>query len=154
MPLAAPLLRPVGAEATALLAALHGAAFPSAEAWSADAIALMLGLAGAMALVAVEAGKPVGFGLARVVADEAELLTLAVLPGARRRGCARALLAGLAARCAVRGATALFIDVSEANMPARALYDAVGACVVGRRQRYYRDGTDALVLRLELAEAR
>ncbi len=154
MPPAVPRLRPVGTEAAALLAALHGAAFPSGEAWSVDAIALMLGQAGATAILAVEAEEPVGFGLARVAADEAELLTLAVLPHVRRRGCARALLAGLAADCAARGAAALFIDVSEANAPARALYEAVGARVVGRRPRYYGDGADALVLRLDLAEAR
>ncbi|HYF09871.1 MAG TPA: GNAT family N-acetyltransferase [Acetobacteraceae bacterium] len=141
---------PVGVEAAPLLAALHGRAFPPAEAWGPDAIAMMLGLRGAFALLAQEAGEPAGFGLARTVADEAELLTLAVRPDARRRGHARALLVGIAADAAARGARALFLEVSETNAAARALYEGVGAVEVGRRAGYYADGSAALVLRLQL----
>lgn len=144
-------LHPVGATAATLLAALHAEAFPRDEAWGADAIALMLGLAGAEALLIEADGEPAGFGLARTVAGESELLTIAVRPAARRRGHARALLGALAAACAARGSRVLFIEVSERNAAARALYAASGAVPVGRRAAYYADGSAAIVLRVDLA---
>jgi ribosomal-protein-alanine N-acetyltransferase len=51
---------------------------------------------------------------------------------------------------AERGAACLFLEVSEVNAPARALYARAGAEEVGRRRRYYSDGSDALVLRITL----
>jgi ribosomal-protein-alanine N-acetyltransferase len=131
------------AEDAAALAALHATAFPAAEAWGADAIRLMLEMPGAFGLHRPGAG----FVLARVAADEAEILTLAVAPGARRAGHGGALLAGAMAAAAARGAAAMFLEVSEQNAPARALYAAAGFTEAGRRRRYYADGADALVLR-------
>jgi ribosomal-protein-alanine N-acetyltransferase len=51
----------------------------------------------------------------------------------------------------LRGAAAMFLEVSDRNLPARALYAAAGFAEVGRRRRYYADGSDALVLRRGLA---
>jgi ribosomal-protein-alanine N-acetyltransferase len=127
----------------AALAALHAAAFPPAEAWGADAIRLMLELPGAFGLHLP--GQ--GFVLLRVAADEAEILTLAVVPAARRRGHGAALLAAAMAGAAARGAAAMFLEVSDRNAAARALYAEAGFEEVGRRRRYYADGADALVLR-------
>jgi ribosomal-protein-alanine N-acetyltransferase len=44
----------------------------------------------------------------------------------------------------------MFLEVSEANGAARALYAAAGFEEAGRRRRYYADGSDALVLRRAL----
>jgi ribosomal-protein-alanine N-acetyltransferase len=129
------------------LAALHAAAFPPAERWGADAIRLMLEMRGAFGLVLRD-----GFVLARVAAEEAEILTLAVIPAARRRGRGGALLAGAMAQAASLGAATMFLEVSERNEAARALYAAAGFAPAGRRRRYYADGTDALVLRRDLRE--
>ncbi|MGG5810841.1 GNAT family N-acetyltransferase [Falsiroseomonas sp. CW058] len=125
------------------LAALHALAFPPAERWGAEAIGLMLGMPGAFGLHL----PGLGFVLARVAADEAEILTLAVAPSARRQGHGAALLAGAMAGAAARGAAAMFLEVSDRNTPARALYAAAGFATAGRRRRYYADGSDALVLR-------
>ncbi len=130
----------------AALAALHAAAFPPADRWGADAIALMLELPGTFALH--HPGQ--GFVLARVAAEEAEILTLAVHPDARRQGHGAALLMGAMAGAVARGATAMFLEVAEGNAAARALYAAAGFAEVGRRRRYYADGGDALVLRRDL----
>jgi ribosomal-protein-alanine N-acetyltransferase len=62
------------------------------------------------------------------------------------------LLAGAMAQAASLGATAMFLEVSERNEAARALYAAAGFVPAGRRRRYYADGTDALVLRRDLRE--
>lgn len=130
-----------GAADAPALAALHRAAF--AEAWGPDAIALMLGLPGAFGLH--EADR--GFVLARVAADEAEILTLAVVPEARRQGVGGALLAGAMAQAAARGAGAMFLEVAAGNAAARGLYAVAGFVEVGRRRGYYAGGADAVVLR-------
>jgi ribosomal-protein-alanine N-acetyltransferase len=134
------------ATVAATLAALHGAAFPPKETWGPDALQLMLEMPGSFALV--QDGE--GFVLARTAADEAEILTLAVVPAARRRGVGGTLLAGAMAAARGRGATAMFLEVAEGNAAACALYAAGGFMLVGRRSRYYPDGGDALVLRRAL----
>ncbi len=130
----------------AALAAIHAAAFPPRERWGADAMALQLGLPGAFGLIDARGGMV----LARVAADEAEILTVAVLPEARRQGLGRSLLEAAAEQAVARGAVALFLEVSTANGPAQALYATCGFVPVGRRRRYYPDGADALVLRRAL----
>lgn len=144
----AALIEAVGAEAAALLSEMHAESFPANQAWGASAIALMLGLPGHFGLLAIQQDEPLGFALGRVQADQAEILTIAVRPGARGQGIGRALLNALLAEAAKRGALDLFLEVAEPNMAARALYAGAGAKEVGRRRRYYADGADALVLRL------
>ena len=89
--------------------------------------------------------------LARRAADEAEILTIAVAPEARRRGAARAMLRAAIAEATARGAATLFLEVSSANSVARALYESEGFGQVGKRRGYYEDGTDALVLAKKLS---
>ncbi len=132
------------------LAAIHAASFPPAERWGADVMALQLGLHGAFGLIAAAGG---GFILARVAADEAEILTLAVRPEQRRTGLGAALLHAAMAQAATRGARAMFLEVALANTAARALYARAGFAPVGQRPRYYPDGGDALVLSAPLAAA-
>jgi ribosomal-protein-alanine N-acetyltransferase len=131
------------------LAAVHARAFGEADRWGADAIRLMLEMPGAFALHMPERG----FVLARVAADEAEILTLAVVGEARRQGNGASLLAHAMAAAAARGALAIFLEVAGTNHAARALYAAAGFAEAGRRARYYADGGDALVLRRALNPA-
>ncbi|OYX58283.1 MAG: ribosomal-protein-alanine acetyltransferase [Brevundimonas subvibrioides] len=129
------------------LADLHAAAFDAP--WPAKAFADLLGQAG----VFLE-GEADGFVLIRTVADEAEILTLAVRPAARRKGLGARLLRAATVRAAAIGATRMFLEVAEDNAPARALYGALGFEAAGRRPRYYprADGpaVDALLLVLNL----
>ncbi|MBC9209175.1 GNAT family N-acetyltransferase [Roseomonas aerophila] len=129
------------------MAALHAAAFPPAEAWDADALSLMLGLEGGYGFVV----ENTGFILARAVAGEAEVLTLAVAPAARRAGTGRALLAAALDGASTRGAHTMFLEVSRNNTGATSLYLSAGFTEVGLRRRYYSDGSDALVLRRDLS---
>lgn len=135
----------------ARLAAIHAEAFdrPGDTPWSAAAFADLLTQAG---VFAVEA--PDGFILMRVVADEAEILTLAVRPGARRGGQGGRLVGEGVLAAAARGATRVFLEVAEDNAAARALYDRAGFVEAGRRPGYYAaaDGgrRDALLLALNL----
>jgi ribosomal-protein-alanine N-acetyltransferase len=144
-------LRPAGAGDAEALAALHAQAFEAP--WSAHEIASLIAGPGGFALL-VESEGLAGFILCRVMVDEAEVLTLAVAPRARRAGVARALLAAAKAAAQAGGAGALFLEVAEDNAAAIALYSADGFAEVGRRTAYYgrADGqaVDALVLRREL----
>jgi [ribosomal protein S18]-alanine N-acetyltransferase len=128
------------------MAAIHTASFPPRERWGADAMRLQLELPGAFAFIDARGG----FVLARVAADEAEILTVAVMPEARRAGLARALLAAAMAEARARGATSMFLEVAEANMAGRALYAGSGFVQVGTRPNYYPGGAAALILRLAL----
>ena len=125
------------------MAALHAAAFPAGEHWDAAAFAAQLGQPSVFGLLD-ERG---GLVLARIAADEAEILTLAVHPSARRQGLGRDLLDRSLAEAGGRGAAAMFLEVAESNAAARALYAAAGFAPVGRRQGYYASGADALILR-------
>jgi ribosomal-protein-alanine N-acetyltransferase len=146
----AALIEPVGAETAALMAEIHAESFAVNQAWGVSAITLMLGLPGHFGLLAAQQDQPLGFALGRVQADQAEILTIAVRPGARGQGVGRALLNALLTEAAKRGALDLFLEVAEPNAAARALYAGAGAKEVGRRRRYYADGADALVLRLSV----
>ncbi|MBR0648406.1 GNAT family N-acetyltransferase [Roseomonas terrae] len=118
--------------------------------WRAQAIALLLELPGHFALLATAGDDPLGFGMGRVAADQAEVLTLAVRPSAQRGGVGRLLMQAITEEAAGRGATELFLEVAESNVAARCLYVSLGAIPAGRRRAYYPDGGDALVLRLPL----
>lgn len=137
-----------GAHAEAL-AAIHAASFPPAERWAAAALATQLALPGGFGLLDPRGG----FVLARVAADEAEILTLAVAPPARRQGVARALLAAAHAEAAARGAVASYLEVAAGNEAALALYAAAGYRAVGRRPGYYADGGDAIVMACRISDA-
>lgn len=131
-----------------LLAALHERCF--ADWWSEAEMAGLLVSPGVSALMIEEDGEPAGLALIRVVLDEAELLTLGVLPYRRARGHGLTLLSAAEAAARKAGAGRLFLEVSHVNAPAAGLYERAGYRQVGQRTRYYRDGTDARVLARDL----
>lgn len=91
-----------------------------------------------------------GFILVRAVADEAEILTLAVLPAQRRKGIAAALLQEAQRNLRQGGSKKLYLEVAADNAAATALYQKTGFTVTGRRPRYYAHGADALTMTLRL----
>ena len=101
------------------LAAIHAAAYPPEEAWPASAFANQLSLPGSFGLIDLHGGLI----LARIAADEGEILTLAVHPDARRQGLGRRLLEAAVTAASTLGATAMFLEVSENNTAARFLYE-------------------------------
>lgn len=141
-----------GRGCAALLAALHGEAFPPAERWDEAAFAALLDQPYCFACVheafdpALGETAPCGMALLRIAADEAELLTIGVRPAARGRGVGSALLTRSLAECAAGGAGRVYLEVAPGNAPAYALYLRHGFTEAGRRRRYYQDGSDALVM--------
>lgn len=135
------------------LAALHARAFRTPPPWTtADFDSL---LADPLVFLLVEGDA--GFLLGRTVAGEAEILTLAVAPDARRLGLGRKLVARFLYQARLRGAEYAFLEVSAENAPALALYESAGFIPAGRRRGYYQtpegQRTDALVLRRDLDSA-
>jgi len=140
----------VGVADAEALAALHMQSL--CPAWDAAAFRNLLAGAEAFALAAPAPGWQ-AFILARAAACEAEILTLATVPHARRRGLARALVAAAAAEAARRGAEEIFLEVAAGNDAALALYSGLGFVQVGQRPRYYvraEGAVDALTLKARL----
>lgn len=140
------------------LAAVHAAAFPSAP-WSSADLAALLRQETVFGLVMRRANffgtrAPVAFVLARLVAGEAEILTIAVDPGHRRRGFARQLMEALFRRLYHDRAATLFLEVDAGNEAALALYRRLRFRKVGERKGYYAHGSvpgaTALVMRADL----
>ena len=84
-------------------------------------------------------GRPAG--TAFVAADEAVSMvhTVEVLPAFRRRGVARVLMQAAARFAARSGADFLLLVVLASNVPAIALYEALGMRVAGRYHYRLRD---------------
>jgi [ribosomal protein S18]-alanine N-acetyltransferase len=148
--------RPLGALDLDLASAVHRAAFtPLGErGWTRQDMAELLASPGVSGMLLISGGQEIGFALCRVAADEAELLTIAVDAGHRRRGAGRVLLDAVIAHARTAGAAALFLEVGADNPAACSLYEQKDFRVVGRRAGYYQRGTgpkaDALVMRLTL----
>lgn len=132
-----------------VMAAIHASAFAEPDAWGKDVFSMQLGLANVVGLLHPSGGMI----LLRVAADEAEVLTLAVSPGARRAGIGGSLLAAAIGQAATMGVRTVFLEVSVRNSAALQLYSAAGFVRAGRRRRYYSDNADALLLRLDVREA-
>ncbi|WP_404334892.1 GNAT family N-acetyltransferase [Sphingomonas sp. MMS12-HWE2-04] len=113
------------------------------EAWTSAQCLGMLSLPGVWLVIASLDGVDAGFALARLVADEAELLLLATRPAARRRGVAGALVRAVVAESRARGATKLHLEVRSGNDAVR-LYRREGFDKVGERPAYYRGKTGQL----------
>jgi ribosomal-protein-alanine N-acetyltransferase len=127
------------------LADLHKRCFTTPRPWSATEFEAFLRDPHVLIL-----GDATAFALGRVIADEAELLTIAVAPEQRRKGLARRLLADFEQAASGHGALTCFLEVAAGNAPAIALYRGAKYTQTGRRRGYYRlaEGAteDALIL--------
>jgi len=120
------------------------------EAWTRSQCAGILPMSGVCLMIARDgADRAVAFSLDRSVADEAELLLIAVHHEARRRGIGRLLLDRFLDETRRQGIAKVHLEVRDGN-PAIEMYRRAGFETVGRRSKYYRgkDGTlfDALTL--------
>ena len=131
-----------------LIAKLEGAIFPGAN-WSADAVTSILRASG-MGVVGMAAAKPACFALWSVSGEDCELYRIGVVGAWRRRGLGALLLQEIFSRSFQSGARQVFLEVDAGNEAAVKLYENAGFVVAARRTRYYRDGADALVMRLLL----
>jgi len=108
------------------------------EAWTRSQLGGILPMAGVSLMLAREpdGGDITGFSLYRTVADEAELLLIAVVPSRHRRGVGRMLLDNFLDRARNDGISCVHLEVRDGNSAA-ALYREAGFAPVGRRRNYY-----------------
>jgi ribosomal-protein-alanine N-acetyltransferase len=99
-----------------------------------------------VAFVSEEEGKVSGFILGRQVADEAEILNLAVTAAYRRRGEGGALLKAALGGFQSRGVSRVFLEVRESNETGIAFYERRGFSKMGRRAGYYREPDEAAIV--------
>jgi ribosomal protein S18 acetylase RimI-like enzyme len=116
---------------------------PYAARWSREAYAAEAERTDSLFLVADD-GTVRGYAIARLFDAEAQLLDLAAAVDGE--GAGRALWAALAAAARARGASKLTFEVSSANSRALLFYKRAGAHVVGRRAKFYNDGSDAVLM--------
>ena len=129
---------------------LHAAAFSHSRPWSAEEFTSLLS-----SPLCFTEGDSRCFALIRVVADEAELLTIATHPKHFRQGKARLCMDNWQEQATLRGATRAFLEVAADNVQARALYSKCGYEICGTRRAYYQRpnqiSVDAMVMQRTLS---
>ena len=145
------LVRPIVASDVAAVLAIAACAPEAAQWCQADYEQVASGTCDSW-VVSLD-GKPAGFVVAGRMADEMEILNLAVEPSYRRRGAATKLLEAAMEFAQARGARRVFLEVRASNAGAIAFYRRYGFAEIARRPRYYAEPVeDALVLAREIAE--
>lgn len=115
--------------------------------WSEKSIASELENPLSLWLVAEENGQVWGYVGSQTVLDESDMMNVAVDPGFRRQGIARALIETLIAELSKMGSRCLRLEVRVSNENARALYARMGFQQLGLRKNYYHNPKeDALIL--------
>ena len=144
------MIEAVDADAAELLGQLHARAF--AKPWTVAELAKLLENPAVFAIVSRNT-EPHGFAMAWAAAGDAELLTVAVIPEARRKGVGASLVTSAGVTALMRGAASMHLEVAEDNRAARALYVKLGYEEAGRRHAYYAgEGgfVDAIVMKRTL----
>ncbi len=140
---------PAGAQ---LLSELQKGSFQGGEQlWSAEDMATLLRGPHVLAMTISQAGQVAGYILWRHAADEAEILSIGILPDYRGRDMASQLMSEILAEAAGRDIQEIFLEVRADNRAAIGLYLKCGFTQVGQRKDYYGDAVtgkqDALVLK-------
>lgn len=110
---------------------------PEAANWSRESYLELLRESSALGLVWEDSGAVAGFLVGRVVADQAEVLNLAIQENRRRCGAATALLLAAHENFRARGAHTVYLEVRQSNAGAIAFYLKHAFAISGRRRAYY-----------------
>ena len=139
-----------------VISVLHGACFE--ETWSEKSISEVLSMAGTTGLlIGADLETPQGFILFRVASDEAEIISIGVIPAARKNGLAKMLLRASIRGAVIRDAVKMFFEVAVDNVAARAFYETAGFEVIGKRSGYYdrpSKRVDAIIYSLNISKSK
>lgn len=114
--------------------------------WTADSLRQAGEMENSIFLTVTERETAVGFGCILLVADEGELVDIAVAPAYRKLGLGQMLMTALLTEAANRGTTQVFLEVRQSNTPARTLYEKNGFTAIGLRKKYYKEPVEDAVL--------
>ena len=95
-------------------------------------------------------GKIIACAGIKIYLDEAEGMTIAVLPEFQGRGIGKKILYEIIKIAKRRGAKSMIFEVRVSNIPALHIYQKFGFKIVGRIKRYYMSGEDALTMSANL----
>ena len=94
-----------------------------------------------------EDGKILGYAAITVIAGEANVTNVAVLPEARGKGIGKKVLSHLIDICIEKNFYLITLEVRKSNIPAISLYKSLDFEIEGERKNYYSDnGEDALIM--------
>ena len=142
------VVRPIHPGDASALAELEARCAESAR-WGKDGYQ-KVGSAGVNGWVARRNDRILGFVLIRNIADEIEILNLAVDPEERRNGIGRRLLRRTMHVADQHHVLQVHLEVRESNATARAFYASEGFAEHGRRKNYYSHPVeDAILLTLQ-----
>ena len=102
-----------------------------------------------LGIIELETKKLLGLCSAWLVIDELQITFIAVHPLHQRKGLGTFLFSDLIKRSSSLGTNQMHLEVRETNEPAKAFYKSMGFKTLGNRYNFYKDGTDALVLKKE-----
>ena len=127
-----------------------------AEAWSAAEILRCVRTSGLVTALAEVDDVPAGYVLTRVADDEAELLTIGIVPEHRHQGLGQKLWHYHMGQLRAVGVKTVFLTTRTSNTSAQAFYDRLGGQRVGTRKEYYQplpngpSREDAVIYRFEI----
>ena len=131
-------------EHLAEVAALERLCF--SEPWSETALELLL-TETAVGFVCLDGTRVLAYGGMLWAPDEGQITNVVVHPDARRRGCAKAILAAFDTLAREHHAEQIALEVRASNQAAIALYEGDGYKTVGKRKNFYRaPREDALIM--------
>jgi len=138
-------------------AALYRLFFPQPweRAWSSAEFSALLATPGCFGHLLIDGENDLACGLVllRIAADEAEILTIGVVPERRRGHGAARLLERAMSDCAARGVRMVFLDVADDNQAARLFYERAGFNAIGARPGYYARANATTVPALTMSRA-
>lgn len=98
----------------------------------------------------IQDDQPISFVSYLALADEVEILHLGTAPDYRHHGYGYTILNETLKILKLDNVTRCFLEVDNSNHHAIKLYESCGFTAIGRRQNYYHNGQDAIILEKQL----
>lgn len=104
----------------------------------------------ALNLVALSSGEVVGYVQCWYTFEDADIINIAVKSTHRQRGIGKEVLRELIRQLKEKSIQNIFLEVRVSNLSAQKLYKSFGFITLAKRERYYINGEDALVMNLQI----
>ena len=118
------------------------------EHWTFDMIADELEhIPGKVTWVIEQSKNLLGYCMLRLVKNEITIVNMAIRPAFQGKGHGRLLLGHILDQ--IPSKSSVFLEVKQGNLSAINLYMSFGFVEIDVRNNYYKDGSDAIVMRLE-----
>lgn len=145
------LLRPFRPSDFETLCRIDQECFPPGIAYSPVELAYYVNRRGAITLIGERDGAIAGFLVADSRRGRGHIVTIDVLPRARRTGLGSKLITAAEERLRAAGCSTISLETAVDNQAALAFYKRHGYSVVGTIPRYYQNSLDALRMEKQLA---